>query len=73
MTSKQMEESGLMLPVASLAINYKNSAHYDEVLKVKTQLKNIPTALIEFFYELADAKGKLLATGSTVFAFIDTS
>ena len=73
MTYRQMEESGLMLPVVSLAINYKNPAHYDEVLKVKTQLKNIPMASIEFFYELADASGKLLATGSTVLAFIDTS
>jgi acyl-CoA thioester hydrolase len=41
------------------------------VLKVKTRLKKIPTASIEFEYELVNESQKLLATGSTVLAFID--
>ena len=71
MTYRQMEESGIMLPVISLNINYKNSARYDDVLKVKTRLKKIPTASIEFEYELLNEDGNLLATGATVLAFID--
>ena len=51
-TYKKMEEEGIMLPVISLNINYKNSARYDDVLKVKTRLKKIPIASIEFDYEL---------------------
>ncbi|MEM1001266.1 MAG: thioesterase family protein [Bacteroidota bacterium] len=70
-TYRQMEETGIMLPVISLNINYKNSARYDDVLKVKTRLKKIPTASIEFVYELKNADEKLLAHGSTVLAFID--
>lgn len=71
MTYKQMENSGIMLPVVSLCINYKNSAHYDDLLKVKTRLKKIPMASIEFEYELTDASDQLIATASTVLAFID--
>ncbi|MFC0604546.1 acyl-CoA thioesterase [Winogradskyella pulchriflava] len=68
---KRMEEDGIMLPVISLSINYKNSARYDDVLKVKTKLKKMPTASIEFEYELINESGELLATGSTILAFID--
>lgn len=67
----QMEADGIMLPVVSLAINYKNSARYDDVLKVKTTLKKMPTASIEFTYELRNESDVLLATGSTILAFID--
>ncbi|OZV66422.1 acyl-CoA thioesterase [Winogradskyella aurantia] len=66
-----METEGIMLPVISLSINYKNSARYDDVLKVKTTLKKMPSASIEFDYELFTEKGVLLATGYTKLAFID--
>jgi acyl-CoA thioester hydrolase len=70
-TYKSMEESGIMLPVVSLAINYKNSARYDDLVKVTTTLKKMPRASIEFDYELTYENGDLLATGHTVLAFID--
>lgn len=70
-TYKSMEESGIMLPVISLSINYKNSARYDDLIKVITTLKREPRASIEFDYKLIDASEKILATGNTVLAFID--
>lgn len=66
-----MEAEGIMLPVISLQINYKNSARYDDVLKVKTKLKKMPKASIEFDYELRNNDDELLATGNTILAFID--
>jgi len=66
-----MEAKGIMLPVISLTINYKNSARYDDVLKVKTTLKRRPTASIEFDYELRNESDVLLATGNTILAFVD--
>ena len=66
-----MEASGIMMPVISLSVKYKNSAHYDDVLKVKTTLKKMPTASIEFEYELRNQCDVLLATGNTILAFIN--
>ena len=68
---KSMEENGVMLPVISLHINYKKSAGYDDVINVKTQLKNKPTAKIEFEYEITNDKGEILTTASTVLVFVD--
>jgi acyl-CoA thioester hydrolase len=68
---KKMEEDGIMLPVISLSINFKKSASYDDVIKVKTQLKKMPTATIEFEYEITNEKGEIITTANTVLAFID--
>ena len=68
---KAMEENGIMLPVVSLNINYKKSAGYDDVINVKTQLKNKPTAKIEFEYEITNKSGEVLTTASTVLVFVD--
>lgn len=68
---KSMEKNGVMLPVVSLSINYKKSAVYDDVINVKTQLKNMPTARIEFEYEITNEKGDILTTANTMLVFID--
>ncbi|MFC5196017.1 acyl-CoA thioesterase [Bizionia hallyeonensis] len=67
----EMEKSGVMLPVISMSLNYKKSALYDEVIKVKTQLKKNPSVKIEFDYEITNAAGDVLVTANTVLAFID--
>lgn len=68
---KSMEEEGMGLPVVSLSINFKKSALYDDVIKVKTQLKKQPTALVQFEYELTNQKDQLLCTAEVVLAFMD--
>jgi len=68
---KKMEEDGVMLPVVSLSIKYKKSACYDDVINVKTQLVKLPTASIEFEYEITNEAGKILATANTILAFIN--
>ena len=68
---KWMEENGIMLPVVSLTMNYKKSARYDELLTLKTILKNRTTVKIEFEYELYNEKEELLTTGNSILVFVD--
>lgn len=68
---KQMEDSGIMLPVISLSIKFKKPARYDDLIKVKTQMIKLPSATIEFDYEITNEKNELLATGNTSLVFID--
>jgi acyl-CoA thioester hydrolase len=68
---KKMEENGIMLPVVSMSLNFKKSACYDDLINVKTQLKNQPTAKIEFDYEITSENGQILALANVVLAFID--
>lgn len=67
---KEMEESGLILPVISLCINFKKSAVYDDLIRVVTRLKSIPQVKIEFDYEIYNEKDEILATANTILAFM---
>jgi acyl-CoA thioester hydrolase len=49
---KWMEETGIMLPVVSLTMNYKKPAKYDDELTVTTIFKSQTSVKIEFEYEI---------------------
>lgn len=68
---KELEKSGVMLPVVSLSMNYKKPAFYDDELTVTTSLKYLGGAKIEFDYEIKNAEGDLLTTAHTVLVFVD--
>ncbi len=68
---KKLEESGIILPVISLNINFKKSALYDDLITVETILKKIPSVKIEFDYKIYNEKGEILITANTVLAFVD--
>lgn len=68
---KKMEDQGVMLPVISLSINYKKSARYDDVIYVKTQLSKMPTATIEFDFEILNEDGEIITLANVVLAFIN--
>ncbi|MDO6490804.1 MAG: acyl-CoA thioesterase [Cellulophaga sp.] len=68
---KKMEENGIILPVISLQINFKQSALYDDAITVVTRLKKRPAVKIEFDYEIFNEKGDLLVTANTVLAFLN--
>ena len=68
---KEMEANDVMLPVVSLNINYKKSARYDDILTVSTTLVKLPSASIEFDYEIHNSSGELLTTANTKLAFIN--
>ena len=70
---RALEESGIMLPVISLSINYKKPARYDDLIKVKTTLVKLPSVTIEFNYEIVNEKNEILTIGNSVLVFIDTS
>ena len=67
-----MEENGVMLPVISLHIDYKNPARYDDLLTVKVGLKKSPSVKIEFEYEIRDENDRILVLANTVLAFINS-
>ena len=71
LTYKEMEAEGIMMPVVSLQIQYKKPALYDELITIRTQLKDLPSTKIEFDYEILNEKGELLSTANTILVFVD--
>src|SRR4051812_28485014 len=69
---KDMEAMGVIMPVVKLHTKYLRSAHYDDLITIKTTLKELPNDhRIEFHQEVYNEAGKLLTIGKVVLYFLD--
>lgn len=70
-TYKDMEAMGVIMPVVEMHCRYLRSARYDDLLTVKTTLKELPADhKIEFHQEVFNEAGKLLTSGRVVLYFV---
>lgn len=69
---RQLEEDGFRLPVLEVAVKYLRPAVYDDTVTIVTTLRERPLLRIRLEYEVLRGE-ELLATASTVHAFIDRS
>lgn len=68
---KDMEDNdGIIMPVAELSIRYVLPAHYDEILTVKTIIKEPPNRKMVFHSELYNEPGDLINIGQTSLLFV---
>jgi acyl-CoA thioester hydrolase len=70
---REMEEHGVIMPVRQLNIKFVEPVRYDEILRVRVILKELPTAKIHFFYELYNEQDILVNTGETVLVFVNAN
>lgn len=70
-TYKDMENSGIMLPVISLSCKFIKSAIYDDVLTIETFLIKKPMVKVEFDYKITNQNDELICTGNSVLAFMN--
>jgi acyl-CoA thioester hydrolase len=72
MSYKDMEESGIMMPLIETHCKYILPAKYDDELIVETSVKNVTVVRMIFYYRLFRAEdGILLAEGETSHAFVN--
>jgi acyl-CoA thioester hydrolase len=67
----KLEKDGIMMPVMNLSCNYLKPAHYDDLLTIRTIIKEIPRATIKFHYEVYNENNELINKGETTLAFIN--
>lgn len=69
---RMVEESGIILPVRMLHSNYHKPALYDECLRVKTIVKEIPKAKITFISQVFNEKDELINEGEVILGFVNS-
>ena len=67
----EIESLGYVLPALSASVEYKGSASYDDLLTIKTILKDYNRVKLTFGYEITREDGKLIAIGSTLHCFTE--
>jgi acyl-CoA thioester hydrolase len=71
-TYRELEDLGIHMPVIELHSNYFRPALYDDLVTVKTILKELPSGpKIQFHSELYNEAGALLNKGITTLVFYD--
>lgn len=71
-TYKELEEQGTIMPVVSMQCEYLRPAYYDDLITVKTILKELPDGyFVTFHSELYNEAGKLINKGAVTLAFFD--
>lgn len=68
---REVEESGIILPVRSLNAVYHKPALYDEILTIKTIIKEIPMVKFRMISQIYNEKGELINEAEVVLGFID--
>ena len=70
-TYKDMEADGVIMPVIEFHCKYLRPAQYDDLLTIKTTVKELPAGhRIDFYQEVFNEKGKLLTSGHVVLYFM---
>ena len=73
-TYKDLEAMGVIMPIVEFTSKFLRPAHYDDLLTIKTILKELPTNhRIEFNQEVYNQHEKLLTIGKVVLYFIDAA
>lgn len=67
----EVEERGILMPVIDISIKYKQPAYYDNLLRVRTTVPEMPRASFPFEYEVFNEKDQLVLTAELRLAFID--
>jgi acyl-CoA thioester hydrolase len=69
---KELEDMGIILPVVELNIKYLRPAKYDDLITIKSQIKELPQDhVIIFDQEVYNESGKLLTIGQVKLYFMD--
>ena len=71
LTYRELEAMGVMMPVVEHSSRYKAPALYDELLTLRTTIKELPGVRIRFYYEIFNENKKLINEGETQLVFID--
>jgi acyl-CoA thioester hydrolase len=70
MSYKEMEERGVMLPVLQLEIKYIRPIKYDDLVEVRTILREMPQSRIHFEHELY-VDNQLTSIAKVTLVFVD--
>ena len=68
-----LEDSGVLLPVVNVSVNYKAPARYDQLLSVKTELVKVGGASLVFQNKIYDKNKRLLVEGEVTLVATDSS
>src|SRR5512136_2037492 len=73
LNAENIAAAGYLAPVVVMELKFLRPARFNDELRIRTSLKRMETATLEFNTTIIGADGKRCATGRTVHSLIDDS
>ncbi len=71
---KAIEDSGIIMPVIDLSIQYRRPAFYDDMLSILCMISELPSTRLTIDYEVRrHGEKELLSTGKVTLCFVDAA
>jgi acyl-CoA thioester hydrolase len=67
-----LEKNNIILPVISFNINYKKPAYFDEVITIKTTIKEMPKIRFNFEFEIRNEQNIFLSKAKSTIVFANS-
>ncbi len=70
---KELEESGIMLPVLEYNVKFFKPAFYDDLIRIRTSIIEMPSVRLKFEFESYNSEQIQLNKANVTLVFIDMS
>lgn len=67
----KLEANNIMMPVISFNIRYRKPANYDELLTIKTSIKEMPKIRFGFEFKVTNEKDECICTAESEVVFVN--
>ena len=71
MPYRELEQSGVSMPVYSVNSRYLNKLVYDELITIETTVSELPAARMTFLHRIYNENGNLAHEATVVLVFLD--
>ena len=71
MTYAAMEADGVMLPILDMSSKFIKPALYNQILTIKSIVKELPSVRLKVEYEIYNEANELINTGITTLVFVN--
>lgn len=68
---KELEDSGVIMPVVHYSTNYKFPAKYDDELTICTKIQEVPTSKITFDHEVFNGNNDKICDAKVILVFLN--
>ncbi len=72
MNYKDLEDSGIIMPVLEFHVKYFKPAFYDDQLTIRTKVSELPSTRMNFISETYNEKNELLNRGEVILVFFNS-
>ncbi|MBC8486670.1 MAG: acyl-CoA thioesterase [Bacteroidetes bacterium] len=72
-SDKELENYNIILPVIEMTIKYLKPVFYDDVITIKTTIKELPTSRMEFFHKVFNQNHEIINVASSTLIFVNSN